>query len=103
MIPNGGRQNPGENSGFWMKFVTELERSQDRPLHITCVKEHAEQVHINKGHNTEMVKGGNDAADALASTAASRHGTPQAAFDWKLRLLRRCFAAVCLLDVLRHM
>ena len=42
------------------------------------VKGHVTKTHVDRGVMTTLDKGGNDAADALASAAAAHHAGPQA-------------------------
>ena len=45
------------------------------------VKGHATKAHIDRQVTTTLNKGGNDAADALASAAAAHHAAPQTLTD----------------------
>ena len=47
-------------------------------LDFVWVKGHAKKLHIDQHITTSLKKGGNDAADALASAAAAHHAAPQA-------------------------
>ena len=60
------------NADLWEEFETVLRRNTTRRLGFVWVKGHATKVHIDRQITTSLHKGGNDAADALASAAAAQ-------------------------------
>lgn len=52
-----------------------------RRLGFVWVKGHAAKVHIDQQITTSLIKGGTDAADALASAGAAFHAAPQSWTD----------------------
>ena len=52
------------------------------------IKGHATKVHIDRPITTTLNKGGNDAADALASAAAAHHAVPHALTEAAIGRLR---------------
>ena len=96
-----------DNSDLWSKLTQIL---HTRPLHalaIVWVKGHANESHIERGITTWEDKVGNDAADALATSAAALHSidnqvaleaafrseAASAAQQMMLRILEARFAA----------
>ena len=87
-----------ENSDLWKEFVTAMRYYGTRQLKFTWVKGHATMTHINRRITTSLDKGGNDAADALASAAAAHHSAPKTLTDAALErqrtaLVTHCFAS----------
>ena len=87
-----------ENSDLWKEFDTALSFYGTRQVKFMWVKGHATMVHINRRITTTLDKGGNDAADALASAAAAHHSAPQVLTDAALvrqptALATHCFAS----------
>ena len=62
-----------ENADLWNEFETVLRLNDTRRLEFVWVKGHATRAHIDRQVTTTLNKGGNDAADALASAAAAHH------------------------------
>ena len=67
-----------ENADLWNEFETLLRLNDTRRLEFVW---HATKSHINWQVTTTLNKGGNDAADALASAAAAHHAAPQTLTD----------------------
>ena len=65
------------NADLWNEFETVLRLNDTRRLEFAWVKGHATKIHIDRQVTTTLNKGGNYAADALASAAAARHSAPQ--------------------------
>ena len=91
------RDNEG-NTDLWDEFETKLRLDATRRLDFVCVTGHAKKLHIGRHITTSLNKGGNDAADALASAAASHHAAPQALTEAAIErqrtaLLTHSFAA----------
>ena len=64
-------------AALWAEFVTDLRLKTTRLLDFVWVKGHSTKVHIDRQVTTTLDKGGNDAADSLASATASQHAAPQ--------------------------
>ena len=58
------------NADLWDKFGTELRLKATWRLDFVWVEGRATMLHIDRQITTTLNKGGNDAADALASAAA---------------------------------
>ena len=84
-----------ENSDLWKEFDTALSFYDTRQVKFTWVKGHATTVHINRRITTTLDKGGNDAADALASAAAAHHSAPKVLTDAALVRQRTALATHC--------
>ena len=69
-----------ENADLWNEFETVLTLNDTRRLEFVWVKGHATKAHIDRQVTTTLNKGGNDAADALAS-AAAHHAAPRTLTD----------------------
>ena len=81
-----------ENSDLWKEFDTALSFYDTRQVKFTWVKGHATTVHINRRITTTLDKGGNDAADALAS-AAPKVLTDAALVRQRTALATHCFVS----------
>ena len=66
------------NVDLWHEFETVLRLNVTRRLDCVWVQGHARKVHTDRQITTTLNKGGNDAADALASVAAAHRAAPQA-------------------------
>ena len=82
----------------WNEFETLLTLNDTRRLEFVWVKGYATKVRIDRQVTTTLDKGGNDAADALASAAAAHHAAPQTltdvACEWqRIALLTHSFAS----------
>ena len=65
-----------KNADLWNEFENVL-KINDTRLEFVWVKGHATRAHIDRQVTTTLNKGGNDAADALASAAAAHHAAPR--------------------------
>ena len=88
------------NADPWNEFETVLRLDDTRRLEFVWVKEHATKKHIDRQVTTTLNKGGNDAADALASTAAAHHAAPHALTEaaigrQRAALITHSFASEC--------
>ena len=70
-----------ENADLWNEFETVLRLNDTRRLGFVWFKGHPTKARIDRQVTTSLDKGGNDAADALASAAAAHHGAPQTLTD----------------------
>ena len=70
-----------ENADLWNEFETVLRLNDTRRLEFVWVKWHATKAHIEWQVTATLNKGGNDAADALASAAAAHYAAPQTFTD----------------------
>ena len=70
-----------ENADLWNEIETVLRLTDTRRLEFVWVKGHATKAHINQQVTTTLNKGGNDAADALASATAAHHAAPRTLTD----------------------
>ena len=70
----GETQKCNEGNGdLWSEFETVLRLNDTRRLEFVWVKGHATKMHIDQQVSTTLNKGGNDAADVLASAAAAHN------------------------------
>ena len=70
-----------ENADLKNEFETVLRLNDTRRLEFVWVKGHATKPHVDRQVTTTLNKGGNDAADALASAAAAHHAVPRTLTD----------------------
>ena len=76
---HGERQRNIEgNADLWVEFASELRLKTMRRIRFVWVKRHAtKSSHRQVDRHCSGQRGGNDAADALASAAAAHHAAPQ--------------------------
>ena len=96
-----------ENADLWNEFETVLRINDTRRLEFVWVKGHATKAHIDRQVTTTLNKGGNDAADALASAAAAHHAAPQTLTDaayerQRTALITHSFASELLFEGEQH-
>ena len=80
-----------EDADLWNEFKTVLRLNDTKRLEFVWVKGHATKARIDRQVTTTLNKGGNDAADALASETAAHHAAPktltEAAYEMQRTLL----------------